>query len=109
MPLFEVIPIDESEIKVIVKENYSLELGKCLKASQNHVYLAQSSDDTKFIVRVIPDPLGKRQKDLEVEVALLDFLQDNNLPVCKVNKFRKFLTHLDDSNTNFTETKVGKR
>jgi hypothetical protein len=87
MPLFEAKPIDENEVKELVKEHWALDLGKCLKAFQNHVFLALRQDDTKFIVRVTPDIDGTRKNDTEVELALLDYLHANNLPVCKVKNF----------------------
>jgi len=83
MPLFETLPVDEEEIKKIVEENWFLSLGKCLKQSQNHTFLASSNDDKKFVVRVTPDPKQTRQKDITLELALLDYLHKNNLPVSK--------------------------
>lgn len=89
MPLFESKPIDEPAVKELVKQNWELELGACLKAFQNHVFLAQGKDETKFIVRVVPDLDGKKQSDIDLEVSLLDYLKSNNLPVCKVTTLRR--------------------
>lgn len=83
MPLFETHPVDENEVRAIVKEHWSLDLGKCLKASQNHTFLATRDDGSKFVVRVTPDPRATRLKAVELEVALLDFLHSNKLPVCR--------------------------
>jgi len=85
MPLFETLPIDQGEVELVVLEHWSLKLGKCLKASQNHTFLATSSSGDgapNFIIRVTPDPAGGRRDSLEVEVALLDFLSLHDLPVC---------------------------
>ncbi len=85
MPLFETIPIDEQEVARIVKDYWSLQLGKCIKASQNHTFLATLAEDSlkQFIVRVTPDPSVTRQKPIELEVKLLEYLRTNHLPVCK--------------------------
>lgn len=84
MPLFETLPVDENEVRDMVKEHWSLDLGTCLKASQNHTFLAtRESDGTKFIIRVTPDPHCTKHDIIALEVALLDFLHSNNLPVCR--------------------------
>lgn len=85
MPLFETLPVSETEVAKLIEEHWSLKLGKCLKASQNHTFLATPLKDEsqKFIVRVTPDPNDTRQKNIVVELKLLDFLSSNELPVCK--------------------------
>eukprot|EP00029_Vermamoeba_vermiformis_P007550 TRINITY_DN32_c0_g1_i2.p1 TRINITY_DN32_c0_g1~~TRINITY_DN32_c0_g1_i2.p1 ORF type:complete len:318 (-),score=28.62 TRINITY_DN32_c0_g1_i2:7-960(-) len=81
--LFETIPVDEEEIRRVAQENWGVKLGQCLKASQNHTYMARGeSDNHRFIVRVTPDPEQKRSSSMAVEMALLDYLRKNNLPVC---------------------------
>ena len=61
MPLFEQsIPINREDIAKIVLENWDIELGNLIKASQNHTFLAtKKSNQEKVIVRVTPDPEKK--------------------------------------------------
>jgi Ser/Thr protein kinase RdoA (MazF antagonist) len=88
MPLFETIPIETEEVRRLVQEHWGLELGNCIKASQNHTFIATSSkgDDNdkpiQFIVRVTPDPENNRSEGIQVELTLLDFLQSHSLSVC---------------------------
>lgn len=58
MPLFETVPINSLDVGRIVKENWELELGECLKASQNHTFVA-TRNSSRFAVRVTPDPTNK--------------------------------------------------
>ena len=77
MPLFETIPINHDEVRQIVHKHWDIALGKCLKESQNHTFLAESSSGQKFIVRVTPDPENKREKSTQLELKLLDYLTAN--------------------------------
>jgi Ser/Thr protein kinase RdoA (MazF antagonist) len=83
--------VDEDHIRKVVQEHWGLELGKCLKASQNHTYLATSStaDDSaavtapkQFAVRVTPDPSDARGASTDIELALLKYLDSHGLQVC---------------------------
>jgi hypothetical protein len=38
MPLFETIPVNHKHIYELVVKNWNLNLGKLLKASQNHTF-----------------------------------------------------------------------
>jgi len=82
--LFETIPIDANEIKELVLKHWGLELGDCVKASQNHTFLAKSAPPStqSWIVRVTPDPENKRGANIDAEVALLQYLDANKLAVC---------------------------
>lgn len=81
--LFETIPVDEEEIRAIVLDYWTVKLGNCIKSSQNHTYLAYGeSENDRFVVRVTPDPEQSRSSSVRVELALLDYLRKNNLPVC---------------------------
>ncbi|CAF0961206.1 unnamed protein product [Adineta steineri] len=84
MPLFETIPIDTDQVRQLARDHWNVELGECLKASQNHTFLATKKDTTeRFVVRVTPDPDNKRTDCVELEVTLLEYLYENQLPVCR--------------------------
>jgi len=91
MPLFETIPIDLDHVRRLLDEHWGLELGKCLKSSQNHTFLAHSEDlkHCPRIVRVTPDPHQKRRDSTLVEGEFLAFLHANSLPVCPMIPSRK--------------------
>eukprot|EP00762_Andalucia_godoyi_P007483 ANDGO_07827.mRNA.1 hypothetical protein DICPUDRAFT_155334 len=83
MPLFETIPVDADKVRQIVLEHWSLELGACVKASQNHTFTATSTADSgKYIVRVTPDPKNTRCLSIQVELAFLEYLAKHGLTVC---------------------------
>ncbi len=80
MPLFEqAIPISHEDVAKIVLENWNLTLGKVIKESQNHTFMATKTKDDgteeKFIVRVTPDPTHKHLERIEKEVAFVAFLK----------------------------------
>ncbi|KAK9727451.1 hypothetical protein K7432_001833 [Basidiobolus ranarum] len=81
MPLFDTIPVDVEQIRNIVRENWGVEVGDCIKSSQNHTFLA-NKDTERFILRVTPDPDNQKLDSTKLEVALLEFLHENKLPVC---------------------------
>lgn len=83
MPLFESLPIDVDEVRQLVRSHWNVELGNCLKASQNHTFVGENKDKERFIIRVTPDPERKRLSSTELEVALLQYLHDHQLPVCR--------------------------
>ncbi|KYQ91295.1 hypothetical protein DLAC_08235 [Tieghemostelium lacteum] len=80
MPLFETIEINKDKVAQLAKENWGIELGDVIKASQNHTFLAKKGEQ-KFILRVTPDPKGIREKCTELEMSLLEYLYENKLPV----------------------------
>ncbi|ORY05370.1 hypothetical protein K493DRAFT_376296 [Basidiobolus meristosporus CBS 931.73] len=82
MPLFNTIPVDIEQVRRLVLEHWGAELGECIKSSQNHTYQANKGAD-RFIVRVTPDPDSSRFESIELELALLKYLHDNELPVCQ--------------------------
>ena len=82
MPLFESLPIDVDEVRQLVRSHWNVELGSCLKASQNHTFVGENKDKERFIIRVTPDPEKKRLSSTELEVALLQYLHAHDLPVC---------------------------
>ncbi|KAM9975007.1 hypothetical protein ACTFIW_008480 [Dictyostelium discoideum] len=87
MGLFETIEVDNDKLKSIALKYWGVELGKCLKSSQNHTFLVSKiNDNTKesenFILRVTPDPKKERIESTKLEVKLLNYLNDNKLPVC---------------------------
>lgn len=90
MPLYQTITIDENEVRRLVLEHWHIDLGKCIKAAQNHTYIASEHSEAgadvsqlrKFIVRVTPDPDQTRVAPTELEVQFLRFLSANGLPVC---------------------------
>jgi len=83
MPLFETTPIDEARVRTLVREGWSLELGKCLKASQNHTYEAtKEGTEDKYIVRVTPDHQHERLESIRAEIDLLRYLHSKGLLVC---------------------------
>ena len=83
MPLFETLPIDLDEVRQLARDHWNVELGVCLKASQNHTFVAENKESERFIVRVTPDPKNERLASTELEVALLQYLHDHQLPVCR--------------------------
>eukprot|EP00741_Cyanophora_paradoxa_P006055 tig00000981_g5873.t1 len=89
MPLFETIPIDQEEVKRIAKEHWGLELGACLKASQNHTFKCTGEDGEPRALRVTPDPSMKRDASFEVEASLLSYVSRHGLPVCAPIPSRK--------------------
>jgi Ser/Thr protein kinase RdoA (MazF antagonist) len=90
MPLYNTITVDENEVRRLISEHWNINLGKCLKSAQNHTYIATAetnskvneSDLQKFIVRVTPDPDQSRVGPTNLELDLLQYLEDHNLPVC---------------------------
>jgi Ser/Thr protein kinase RdoA (MazF antagonist) len=83
MPLFETIPVDIEQVRQLAQENWGVEVGECLKVSQNHTFLANKGTTERFVLRVTPDPNNKRFDSTVLEVALLDYLYENKLPVCR--------------------------
>ncbi|UJR11375.1 hypothetical protein I4U23_015555 [Adineta vaga] len=83
MPLFETIPIDIEQIRRLARDHWNVDVGECLKASQNHTFLANKTDSERFILRVTPDPKNQRLDSTQLEVILLDYLHKNQLPVCR--------------------------
>ena len=67
MPLFETaIPIDHEHIAKLVEQHWGLTLGKLIKASQNHTFEAYTQDkETKYAVRVTPDPHDKKTQKVK--------------------------------------------
>lgn len=94
MPLFETFSVDNTLLRSIVKDHWGVELGECVKASQNHTYTAtkpspsNASDksnaghEESFFLRVMPDTDKTRLAPTQLEIALLEYLHSNNLPVC---------------------------
>jgi Ser/Thr protein kinase RdoA (MazF antagonist) len=83
MPLFETIPVDTEQVRQLARDHWNVELGECVKASQNHTFLANKGTTERFALRVMPDPDNKRFDCTELEVALLEYLHKNKLPVCR--------------------------
>jgi Ser/Thr protein kinase RdoA (MazF antagonist) len=86
MPLFETIPVDIDQVRQLAHDHWGVEVRECLKASQNHTFLANKGTTERFALRVTPDPDNKRLDSTELEVALLDYLDENKLPVCRAIK-----------------------
>lgn len=86
MPLFETIPVDIEQIRQLGRDHWGVEVGECIKASQNHTFLAHKGTTERFVLRVTPDPDNKRFDCTELEIALLDYLHENKLPVCQTVK-----------------------
>lgn len=84
MSLFETFSINIDDLRKIVLEHWNLNVQDCLKASQNHTYIATSKDDEnkKYIIRITPDPKHERIESIKVELKFLDYLNENGLPVC---------------------------
>lgn len=83
MPLFETIPIDIDQVRQLARDHWGVDVGECLKTSQNHTFLANKGTTERFVLRVTPDPENKRFDSTELEVALLAYLHENKLPVCR--------------------------
>ena len=83
MPLFETIPVDIEQVHQLARDHWGVEVEDCLKAAQNHTFLAHKDTTERFALRVTPDPNNKRFDSTELEVALLKYLHENNLPVCQ--------------------------
>lgn len=83
MPLFQTIPVDIEQVRQLALHHWGVEVGECLKVSQNHTFLANKGTTERFVLRVTPDPENKRFESTELEMALLEYLHDNNLPVCR--------------------------
>ncbi len=83
MPLFKTIPVDIEQIRLLARDHWNVEIGECVKASQNHTFLANKGTTERFVLRVTPDPENKRFDSTELEVALLEYLHENKLPVCR--------------------------
>lgn len=81
MPLFETIPIDTEQVRQLALDHWGVELGDCLKTSQNHTFLAKKGETERFCLRITPDPDNKRFDSTELELALLEYLHENELPV----------------------------
>jgi len=56
MGLFSHATVESEQVATTVRQHWDLELGKCIKASQNHTFGAEAKDGTKYIVRVTPNP-----------------------------------------------------
>jgi Ser/Thr protein kinase RdoA (MazF antagonist) len=56
MPLFPKTTVSATLLATAVQQHWGLELGKCIKASQNHTFEAAGKDGTRYIVRATPDP-----------------------------------------------------
>jgi hypothetical protein len=76
-PLFETLPVDDVLLAKVVTDHWGLTLGANVKRSQNHTYLATAPapSDTKFVVRVTPDPDNKRWAGIQVELELLEYVR----------------------------------
>lgn len=72
MALFSKTGVDTQEVVTAVRQHWNLELGKCIKASQNHTFHAEAKDGTKYIVRVTPN-LASLQKIVD-EVAFVNYV-----------------------------------
>eukprot|EP01132_Coremiostelium_polycephalum_P008543 gene8543-10504_t len=99
MPLFETINIDIEKLRSPVKEHWGVDIDTCLKSSQNHTYLAKKGD-TKYILRITPDPRLERIDCTELELGLLEYLDDNKLPVSRPIRSSvtgKSLVKIDDT------------
>ena len=83
MPLIENMAIDVEEVGQIARQHWHVEMGQCLKAAQNHTFLADKNTGERFVLRVTPDPRNKRFECTQLEVALLEYLHENKLPVCR--------------------------
>ncbi|CAF1416353.1 unnamed protein product [Adineta ricciae] len=83
MPLFETIPIDVEQVRQLARDHWNVELGECVKTSQNHTFLVNNGIGERFVLRVAPDPNDKRSESIELEVALLEYLYEHKLPVCR--------------------------
>ena len=83
MPLFETIPVDVEQVRQLARDHWGVEVGECIKVSQNHTFLVNKGTTERFVLRVTPDPHDKRFHSTELEVALLDYLHENKLPVCR--------------------------
>eukprot|EP01133_Synstelium_polycarpum_P015044 gene15044-17798_t len=73
--------VDKEKLTLAAKEHWNVDLGACVKASQNHTFLTTRGEE-KYVLRVTPDPENKRLESTELEVDLLEYLHDNKLPVC---------------------------
>ena len=83
MPLFETIPVDIEHVRQLARDHWHVELGECVKVSQNHTFLAYKNTTERSILRVTPDPKRVRLDGIQLEVTLLDYLHRNQLPVCR--------------------------
>ena len=83
MPLFETVPIDIDQVRQLARNHWNVEVGDCAKVSQNHTYFAKRDTGERFVLRLIPDPNNKRSNTTELEVTLLRYLHENDLPVCQ--------------------------
>ncbi|CAF2088569.1 unnamed protein product [Rotaria magnacalcarata] len=86
MPLFETIPVDVEQVRQLARDHWGVEVGECIKTSQNHTFLANKATTERFVLRVTPDPENKRFDCTELEVALLEYLHENKLSVCTAVK-----------------------
>jgi Ser/Thr protein kinase RdoA (MazF antagonist) len=91
MSIFDTIPIDVEQVRQICHDHWDVELTDCLRASRNHTFLARKGTNERFVLRVIPDLKNQRFKATELEVALLQYLHKNELPVCRA--IPSFRTH----------------
>jgi Ser/Thr protein kinase RdoA (MazF antagonist) len=80
MPLFDqTIEVSSNEVAQIVAANWNLQLGKIIKASQNHTFEAvEQSTGIKFVVRVTPDPEVKYQQRVEKELIFVNYCVASN-------------------------------
>ena len=83
MPLFEPVPIDIDQVRQLARDHWNVEVGDCAKVSQNHTFFVKKETGERFVLRVTPDPDNKRFESTELEVTLLKYLHENNLPVCR--------------------------
>ena len=99
MPLVETIPIDTDEICRLAREHWNVEVDKCLRASQNHTFLASNNAGERFILRVTPDPNNQRNISIQLEVTLLEYLHKNQLPVCRALRTANYSSSFIRSNS----------
>lgn len=85
MPLFIKTPVNDEEVKQLVKKHWNVELGEKLKDSQNQTFegtITVVNDTSKVAVRVTPNPKGSRSDAIELELSVLQFLASKSLSVC---------------------------
>jgi Ser/Thr protein kinase RdoA (MazF antagonist) len=86
MPLFETAVLDEEELKELVKKHWNVTLGANLKVSQNKTFQGEmdlNGVSKTVIIRATPNIGGKRALDIELELRVLHFLSEKELPVCE--------------------------
>lgn len=86
MPLFEKTPVNNDEVKELVKKHWNVDLGEKIKDSQNQTFegsITTGEETTKVVIRVTPNIGGKRTGTIDLELSVLKFLASRSLEVCE--------------------------